>query len=77
MKTLNVWSFDLDAAAAATTRLGAAYNHVISVIENLGGLESVRLPGIEPERKALPHRVVPAVDLFADGDPGRRVPLDI
>jgi hypothetical protein len=64
-------------APASTTSLGAGDNDVIAVIENLGGLESIRLPRIEPERKAPPDRVVPAENLLADRDSGRRVPLDI
>ena len=67
----------LGSAAAPTTHLGAYDQDVITVIEDLSGLESVRLPGTEPQSEAALDCVAPAVDLLADRDSGRGVPLDI
>jgi hypothetical protein len=64
------------AATAATADLHAAYNYLVSVGEHFLGLKSVRIPCPEPLRKPPLDLVAPTVDLLADGDPGRNLPLD-
>jgi hypothetical protein len=64
------------AAAWATGDLHAAYNHVVSVIEHLLGHKSVRVPCPEPLGKPPLDLVAAPVNLVADGDPWRNMPLD-
>jgi len=56
--------------------LHAAYNYVLSVVEHFLGLKSVRIPCREPLGKPPLGLVAATVNLPADGDPGRNLPLD-
>ena len=66
----------LYAATSAAADLQATYNDVISVVEHFLWLKSERIPCREPLSKPRLDLVAATVDLLADGDPGRNLPLD-
>jgi hypothetical protein len=66
----------LDAATSAAADLHAAHNYVIPLVEHFLGLKSERIPCREPLGKPPLDLVAATVNLLADGDPGRNLPLD-
>ena len=64
------------AATSAVADLDAGYNNVLSVVEHFFEFKSVRIPSREPLGKPPLDLVAATVNLLADGDPGRNLPLD-